>query len=91
MPKPPPVRGEAEYNALLDALTTYTPPCTDDDRYTADDIDDATRVELVTGCDLCRISDLCRAYASKARPTGGIWAGRTYARNTARTGTKEKK
>jgi len=71
-------RGTDEYNTLLDALNTYTPPCHSDDRYTADDIDEATRVELVTGCDLCRISGLCRAYASKARPPAGIWAGRTY-------------
>lgn len=73
--------GTREYIALTDALNTYAPPCLGDDRYTTDDIDESTRVELVTGCDLCHISEACRAYANKARPTGGLWAGRTYTRS----------
>ena len=71
-------RGVAEYEALHTALNTYTPPCRGDARYTADEIDESTRAELVTGCDLCHISEACRAYANKARPTAGIWAGRTF-------------
>lgn len=70
--------GTREYIVLTDALNTYTPPCAGDDRYTADDVDAATRVELVTGCDLCHISALCAAYANKARPTAGMWAGRYH-------------
>ena len=73
-------RGVAEYEALHDALNTYTPPCHGDDRYTADEHDNSTLAELATGCDLCHISGLCRAYATTAKPTAGYWAGHPYPR-----------
>ena len=69
---------DTEYRALVAALDTYQPPCTGDDRYIADDIDEATRAELNAGCDLCRIRDLCAAYAQRVRPKGGLWAGKRY-------------
>lgn len=72
--------GTREYSALSTALAAYTPPCSEDDRYTADNIDEATQVELAAGCDLCHISDLCRAYADRTRPKAGLWAGKRYAR-----------
>ena len=81
-----PSPGAAEYTALTDALTHYQPPCTEDDRYTADQHDDATLAELATGCDLCHISGLCRAYAIAAKPTAGYWAGRLCTPST--TGKK---
>ena len=78
MPNRSEPRGVAEYVALQDALTEYTPPCHGDDRYTADELDDATRAELSAGCDLCHISGLCRAYATAAKPDAGYWAGRKH-------------
>lgn len=81
MPKRSEQRGVAEYTVLQDALTEYTPPCHGDDRYTADEHDNSTLAELATGCDLCHISGLCRAYANTARPKGGVWAGKRYSNN----------
>lgn len=81
MPKRSEQRGVAEYATLQDALTGYTPPCHGDDRYTADQHDDATLAELSAGCDLCSIRPLCRAYANTARPKGGFWAGKRYSNN----------
>lgn len=74
--------GVREYGALTDALNAYTPPCLGDDRYTADTIDESTRVELAAGCDVCRISALCRAYADSVRPKAGFWAGRRYSKQS---------
>lgn len=91
MPRPAVTSAEAEYATLQDALQFYTPPCAGDDRYTADELDEAARAELSAGCDLCNIRPLCRAYAQSARPKGGFWAGKRYSNNPpARTGTKEK-
>ena len=73
--------GTVEYAALHDALTRYTPPCSDDARYITDNVDDATLAELSAGCDLCDIRPLCRAYANTARPKGGFWAGKRYSNN----------
>lgn len=84
MPRPAVTSAEAEYATLQDALQFYTPPCAGDDRYTADELDDATLAELGTGCDLCHISGLCRAYATAAKPDAGYWAGRRYPTTKAR-------
>ena len=78
MPRPDAPTAEAEYATLQDALQQYTPPCAGDNRYTADELDEATRAELSAGCDLCTIRPLCRAYATAARPRAGMWAGRHY-------------
>ena len=74
-------RGDAEYQALADTLREMTPPCTDDPRFLleAHEIAPAELSHLaMTICRPCPVRDLCAAYAASARPTAGIWAGRTF-------------
>lgn len=74
-------RGDAEYQALADALREITPPCTDDPRFLLE-AHEIARDELAylreTVCRPCPVRELCAAYAGSARPTAGIWAGRTF-------------
>lgn len=74
-------RGDAEYQALADALREVTPPCTDDPRFLleAHEIAPAELSHLaMTICRSCPVRGLCAAYAASARPTAGVWAGRTF-------------
>ncbi len=74
-------RGDAEYEALSAALLRVTPPCTGDPRFVleAHEIapDELSHLRL-TVCHPCPVRELCAAYAASARPSAGIWAGRTY-------------
>ncbi len=85
----PRVKGEEEYRALARALDTHTPRCIDDERFIAEDLErvEVTRLGL-TVCNPCPIKALCAAYATKARPPAGIWAGKTYPASQRR-GEKE--
>lgn len=74
-------RGDAEYQALSDALREVTPPCTDDPRFLLEshEIAPAELSHLaMTICRSCPVRGLCAAYAASARPTAGVWAGRTF-------------
>ncbi|MDQ1128284.1 WhiB family transcriptional regulator [Microbacterium sp. SORGH_AS_0888] len=79
-------KGARELRELHDALRTSSAACDGDERFIADhdelEHDEATALRRIClGCDLF---DLCRAYAVKARPTGGVWAGRRYGGRPAR-------
>ncbi|MDQ1084185.1 MULTISPECIES: hypothetical protein [Microbacterium] len=69
-----------EYEALGRAMESTTPPCDGDLRFLGDGITHSDRVELQDTClTRCAIRSMCRAYAEKARPAGGIWAGMIWA------------
>lgn len=76
-------KGDAEYRRLSEALANAeAPACTDDPRFILEphEIAQAELTHIsVTICRPCPLRDLCRAYAAAARPTAGIWAGKTYA------------
>ena len=61
--------------ALNTALLSTTPACADDNRFTNDDTDPATVKPI---CNRCPLRNLCKTYAERARPRGGIWAGKKY-------------
>ncbi len=66
----------AEYIALTRARDTWPPPCSGDPRFIDDHADTTTRADLHDICATrCRIRAQCFAYADKARPPAGIWAG----------------
>lgn len=74
-------RGDAEFQALSDALREVSPPCTDDPRFLleAHEIAPAELSHLaMTACRPCPVRALCAAYAASVRPTAGVWAGRTF-------------
>ncbi|MBD3942809.1 WhiB family transcriptional regulator [Microbacterium sp. NEAU-LLC] len=75
-------KADAAYLALSHALDEIdAPPCTDDPRFILD-IDQLAPGEAAflgrTVCNTCPIKWACIAYAEAARPSAGIWAGRTY-------------
>lgn len=70
----------AEYAALMKAAAATPPACQNDPRYIVDDLTPADRAALAMTCETrCLIRDACLAYATEARPEGGIWAGYFYA------------
>ncbi|MGA1826995.1 hypothetical protein [Microbacterium sp.] len=71
-------RAAAEYDDLTRAAALTPPPCTNDLRYVAEDLDHEHRLQIADTCARCGLRSLCDAYASKARPTVGIWAGLVY-------------
>ncbi|MGX1703714.1 WhiB family transcriptional regulator [Microbacterium sp. NPDC055357] len=71
---------EAEYAALTEALTDYQPPCADQPVFTADDPTYEALAFAVRLCANCPIRELCAAYATKANPRAGVWAGHEYPR-----------
>lgn len=73
--------GAAEYQALTDAFEHTAPRCRDDWRYIQErdtlDADDLEAMGYICRT-ACPLYDLCSAYATVARPKGGMWAGRYY-------------
>lgn len=51
------------------------PLCVDDDRFIRDSI---SAERLAPICGKCPILSECHAYAAKAKPTAGIWAGKRW-------------
>lgn len=76
-------RADDLYRALARVLEETTPECTDDPRFLLEPAqiapDELTFIGL-TICRTCPIRTECGAYAEKAKPAVGIWAGRTYQR-----------
>lgn len=70
------MRGESAYVALATAMTTRTPACLNDDRFTADEYSAADEIEMRETCTMCPLRSLCDAYATEGRPAAGFWAGR---------------
>lgn len=69
------------YTRLHDAMVNVAPDCSGDPRFIADGVE----VEVVEAvCAGCLLFDLCESYATVARPTAGIWAGRRWAPKTYR-------
>ncbi|MFI8593869.1 WhiB family transcriptional regulator [Microbacterium sp. NPDC078428] len=70
------VHASDAYLALQRAREKWEPACAGDSRFTDDDAD---RSELYEICATkCRIRTQCNAYAERARPPAGIWAGHFY-------------
>lgn len=64
-----------EYLALQRARERWPPPCEGDPRFVAE-VDAATSTEIADLClSTCPIRTQCMAYADKARPPAGLWAG----------------
>ncbi|MEV8370142.1 hypothetical protein [Microbacterium sp. NPDC064584] len=64
-----------EYLALQRAREKWPPPCEGDPRFVAD-LDIEASAEIADLCaNVCRIRAQCMAYADKARPPAGVWAG----------------
>jgi hypothetical protein len=72
--------GAKEYAALARAMENTRPPCSDDARFIADqhELDEDTLIEMRRTCLTCPMRTLCRAYATKTKPTAGMWAGSYY-------------
>lgn len=75
-------RGIAEYSALVNAMSHTQPACANDPRFILEpaQLDDANKTALKVICRWCPLADRCGAYARKARPSGGFWAGRYWGR-----------
>jgi hypothetical protein len=71
-------RASEAYDLLHTAMTTTLAPCAGIGLFTADDLSAADKAVLTPICDTCPLFDLCRDYADAARPTAGLWAGKTY-------------
>lgn len=68
-----------EFEQLDRARALWRPPCHDDLRYVTDVLSVEDRAEMQTAClTRCRIRLQCDAYARRARPSSGVWAGRAY-------------
>lgn len=69
----------AEYEHLGRAMADTPPPCLGDLRFVADEAPMSDRIEMQETClTRCGIRRECHAYAAKARPPAGIWAGLSY-------------
>jgi hypothetical protein len=69
----------AEYDALTRAAALWPPPCAGDVRWIDDNLSATARAQIAEFCfTACRIRARCAAYALKAMPSGGIWAGYVY-------------
>jgi hypothetical protein len=75
-----PLNAAAEYEQLMKATLTDNPECVDDARFLLDrdDVHDQELVYLRSICRRCPLEQLCHAYARKAKPPAGMWAGRHY-------------
>lgn len=82
--------GDLEWAALGEALKKTEPLCENDDRYVfeREDLHPDELAFMKRQCRTCPLADLCAAYAIKARPTGGMWAGSYYKPRT-RKGTTQ--
>lgn len=68
-----------QYEQLGRAMAAWAPPCDTDLRYVTEALPAADRLELQTTClTRCLIREQCDAYARRARPPAGFWAGRAY-------------
>lgn len=76
------IRGSAEYRALTGALEHTKPACLNDWRFTIDAVDlhHVDKAQMRNVCRRCPLTDLCRTYATIARPKAGMWAGRHWGR-----------
>lgn len=72
--------GDAEYEALASAMDDHAPACRDVPYFITDPhvLDDDLKADLRGLCHGCPLFDLCDAYARRARPKAGFWAGRYY-------------
>lgn len=68
-----PMRGAAEYAALTDAIRTTRPACAGVDAFTADSVTEERAIAMDATCSRCELLELCRAYATAARPVAGYW------------------
>lgn len=82
----PRTRGDAEYRALLDARERIAPACDNDRRFTADTRTEHDAEQMRRLCRSCPLVTLCDAYARRARPDAGFWAGRTWHKPTRTEG-----
>lgn len=80
MPRPSTVADPA-YRALHDACERTPPPCTGDERFTADEPSALEVAYMRSLCNRCPVQGLCADYARASRPTGGFWAGRLRTAN----------
>lgn len=75
-----------EFDALTRAAEVWPPPCRGDARWVTDYSTPADRAEMAEKClSACLIRLQCDAYARKARPLGGLWAGMFYTPPSAPT------
>lgn len=74
----------AEFQRLARALEYLDPACRDDARFIADaeDLSSDDTTAMAATCARCPLLELCEAYATRARPVGGYWAGHRYGRST---------
>lgn len=71
------------FEALVKGMDELRPACRGSDLFTIDQ-EDVTADDLIVMDELCRVcplQELCRTYATAARPTGGRWAGKYYTRH----------
>lgn len=81
-------RGTQQYAALVAAYEHTKPACADDPRYIQDreDVDTTEQKDMTRICRTqCPLFDLCDAYATAAKPNGGMWAGRYCGRKERTT------
>ncbi|GGA59404.1 hypothetical protein GCM10011490_06770 [Pseudoclavibacter endophyticus] len=71
-----PRKAEREWAALQEALAVTRPACAGDDRFVADD----PPAVLAGICRRCPARAPCGAYARRAKPGAGYWAGRDWAK-----------
>lgn len=68
-----------EFEQLDRARALWRPPCHDDLRYVTDVLSIEDRAAMQEAClTRCPIRAQCDAYARRARPSSGTWAGRSY-------------
>lgn len=79
-----PISGIDEYRTLANALEDTKPHCANDDRFTADpeNLTDDDNKQMRTICRHCPLAELCRDYATTARPKAGMWAGKHWGTKT---------
>ena len=75
-------RASEAYDTLQKAMTVTLAPCDGIELFTADTLSNADKAALTAICDTCLLFDKCRTYADAARPTAGLWAGKTYTTRT---------
>jgi hypothetical protein len=78
-------RASEAYDLLHTAMTETLAPCNGIELFTAETLSPADKAVLRPICDTCPLFDLCRTYAELARPTAGLWAGKTYGNRPKRS------